>query len=143
MIMLADACAAVKLKPCVIAGYPHAALSWSAKATYLSGGGPSGGGLEAGRELSGGGLGAGGGLQEKAPSAGATIELCVRQGHLHEAHIQSVRAANLLGGGLSGTGLEAGGGLSGGGLGGGGGLQVKAPSAEAAWCCMSQRHMRQ
>ena len=82
MIMLADACAAVNMKPCVRADYLRAALRWSAKATYLSGGG------------------------------------------------------------LSGGGLESGGGLSGGGLEGGGGLQVKVLSAEATWCCVSQRHIR-
>ena len=91
------------------------------KAANLSAGGLSGGGLRIGGGLYGVGLEAGGGLQEKAPSAGATIELCVRQGHLHEVLSWIGRAANLSGGGLSGGGLEL-----------GGGLQKKALSAEAS-----------
>ena len=115
----------INMKLCVRAGHQHEALSWSAKAIYLSGGGPSGGGL-----------GAGGGLQEKARSAEASaddwmvkhsiMQLCARQAHASQVCIRSGRAAYLSGGGLSGGGLDVGGGLSGGGLEAGGGLQKTA-----------------
>ena len=57
------------------------------------------------------------------------IELCVMQCRAHETCILSSKAAYLLGGGLSGGGLDVGGGLSGGELESGGGLQMEAQSA--------------
>ena len=92
---------------CERQGHAHKAHIWFARAAYLSGGGLSGRGLEAG-----------GGLQVKADQhphpcmcSKSNMKPYVRAGHLHEACIWSGKATDLSGGGLSGGGLKVGGGL--------------------------------